>query len=194
MSSATPSTAQFALPDESATARLGALLAAALRAAEPAILQHGFVLTLSGDLGAGKTALVRACLRAFGVEGSIKSPTFTLLEPYVVSRLNFYHFDFYRFDGSKKSGADNADEFTDAGFRELFGPGNVCAVEWPERAKGALPTPDLDVTLNVAGNGRVALLVARSEGGAACLQSVQTSWEGPAQPPSQASPATGGAG
>lgn len=187
MSSATLSTAQFALPDESATARLGALLAAALRAAEPAILQHGFVLALSGDLGAGKTALVRACLRAFGVEGSIKSPTFTLLEPYVVSRLNFYHFDFYRFGNN----ADDADEFTDAGFRELFGPGNVCAVEWPERAKGALPTPDLDVTLNVAGNGRVATLVARSEGGAACLQSVQTSWEGPAQPPA---PATGGAG
>lgn len=176
MPSPSLATAEFALPDEASTARLGALLADALRSAEAHVAQHGFVLALSGDLGAGKTALVRACLRAFGVEGPIKSPTFTLLEPYVVSRLNFYHFDFYRFGDAASGDNSSADEFTDAGFRELFGPGNVCAVEWPERAKGALPTPDLDVTLNVAGDGRVATLVARSEGGAACLQSVQTSW------------------
>ncbi len=179
MSASLP-TVQFALPDESATARLGAVLAETLRANEPRIAQHGFVLTLSGDLGAGKTALVRACLRALGVEGPIKSPTFTLLEPYVVSRLNFYHFDFYRFGsgavGHNAEHTGGADEFTDAGFRELFGPGNVCAIEWPERAKGALPTPDLAVTLNVAGDGRVVSLVARSEDGAACLQSVQTRW------------------
>lgn len=165
-------TARFRLRDESFTARLGALLAQALLAERARIDAHGFVIALSGDLGAGKTALVRACLRELGVEGPVKSPTFTLLEPYVVSSLNFYHFDFYRF-GSPV-------EFADSGFRELFGPGTVCAVEWPERAVGALPTPDLDVTLNVVDEGRMATLLARSEGGVACLQHVRTGWAGQA--------------
>jgi tRNA threonylcarbamoyladenosine biosynthesis protein TsaE len=161
-------TAQFHLRDESDTARFGALIAHALLAQRARIEAEGLFLALSGDLGAGKTALVRACLRELGVEGPVKSPTFTLLEPYVVSSLNFYHFDFYRFGG--------AEEFTNSGFRELFGPGNICAVEWPERAVGALPTPDLDVTLNVAGEGRDIALLARSEGGVACLQDVRTGW------------------
>ncbi len=173
------SAAQFALRDESFTARLGALLARALMAERASIDAAGFVIGLSGDLGAGKTALVRACLRELGVQGPVKSPTFTLLEPYVVSSLNFYHFDFYRF-GSPA-------EFADSGFRECFGPGTVCAVEWPERAVGALPTPDLDVTLNVAGEGRIASLVARSESGVACLQHVRTGWaDQEAQPSSSA--------
>ena len=161
-------TVQLRLPDESFTARLGALIARALIAERARVDANGFVLGLSGDLGAGKTALVRACLRELGVAGPVRSPTFTLLEPYVVSSLNFYHFDFYRFG--------NPDEFADSGFRELFGPGTVCAVEWPERAGGALPTPDLDVTLNVADEGRIATLLARSEGGVACLQHVRTGW------------------
>jgi tRNA threonylcarbamoyladenosine biosynthesis protein TsaE len=160
----------FYLRDEPATARLGALLAQALLAERAAVEAHGFTVTLSGDLGAGKTTLVRACLRELGVTGPVKSPTFALLEPYVISSLNFYHFDFYRFG--------NPEEFVDSGFRELFGPGTVRAIEWPERAVGRLPTPDLEVTLNidVEDEARRVALLARSELGAACLQRVRTGW------------------
>jgi len=157
-----PAPVTLTLADESATVALGRALAGALADLEPAIALHGFALWLSGDLGAGKTTLVRAVLRALGVAGPVKSPTFSLLEPYVVSSLNFYHFDFYRFS--------NPSEFDAAGFRELFGPGNVCLVEWPERAQARLPTPDLTVTLHVMDDGRVARCVAVSKAGARCLQ------------------------
>jgi tRNA threonylcarbamoyladenosine biosynthesis protein TsaE len=152
------------LPDEAATARLGTALAAAIDAERQTIESAGLTLGLSGGLGAGKTSIVRALLRALGVSGAVKSPTFSLLEPYVVSRLNFYHFDLYRF-------ADPA-EFDAAGFREFFGPGSVCAVEWPERAGGHLPAPDLSLTLRVEGVGRRAELVAGTELGAQCLDRV----------------------
>lgn len=159
----------FFLADEAATAQLGNTLAAALLANQTAVAERGCVLGLSGDLGAGKTALVRALLRALGVQGPVKSPTFSLLEPYVVSSLNFYHFDFYRF-------SDPA-EFASAGFRELFGPGSVCAVEWPERVSGALPTADLLLTLQVKDAGREAQLVAQTELGTACLNHVLDRWK-----------------
>ncbi|MCX8114568.1 MAG: tRNA (adenosine(37)-N6)-threonylcarbamoyltransferase complex ATPase subunit type 1 TsaE [Burkholderiaceae bacterium] len=161
--------AHFELADEAATARLGALLAHALRKQRASIEANGFVIGLSGDLGAGKTALVRAMLRALGETGPVKSPTFALLEPYVVSSLNFYHFDFYRF-------AD-PEEFTAAGFRELFGPGAVCAIEWPERARGALPTLDLALTLKVKGDGRGVDAAAYSATGAACLNEIAAAWK-----------------
>ena len=157
----------FLLPDESATAALGQALADALSARVAQIQGRGFALGLSGDLGAGKTALVRALLRRLGVTGPVKSPTFTLLEPYVVSSLNFYHVDFYRFSSAASEGSE---EFASAGFRELFAPGNVCAVEWPERAGHRLPTPDLLLTFKVEGDGRAVSAVANSELGQACLQ------------------------
>lgn len=160
--------AHFALADEAATARLAELIASALRTHRAWIEASGFVVGFSGDLGAGKTALVRAMLRALGETGPVKSPTFTLLEPYVVSSLNFYHFDFYRFT--------NPEEFAAAGFRELFGPGAVCAIEWPERARGALPTPDLALTLRVEGQGRAAGAAAYSATGAACLSEIAAAW------------------
>ena len=135
-------------------------------------LEIGDVVGISGDLGAGKTALVRALVRGLGVTGSVKSPTFTLLEPYVVSRLDFYHFDFYRFS--------EAAEFDLAGFRELFGPGRICAVEWPERAKGRLPTADLALTLQVKDDGRIAQCAAASDAGVQCLQEVMRTMQAPA--------------
>jgi len=162
-----PVGAQLELPDESATAQLGKLLARALLYERNRIEASGCVLGLSGDLGAGKTSLVRAVLREMGVEGAIKSPTFALLEPYVVSRLNFHHFDFYRFT--------RPDEFRSAGFRELFGAGSIAAIEWPERAAG-LPTRDLSLALVVLGDGRHCTLAAHTELGVACLQSVIASW------------------
>ena len=134
-----------------------------------AIRAAGLQINLSGDLGAGKTALVRAMLHALGVAGPVKSPTFALLEPYTVSSLNFYHFDFYRL----KEPA----EFWSAGFREFFGPGCIRAIEWPERAGSRLPTADISITLTVEGDGRLATIGTASELGEACLSSAMAEFQ-----------------
>jgi tRNA threonylcarbamoyladenosine biosynthesis protein TsaE len=156
--------AEFALADEDATARLGQALARAVQGAAPAIARQGLVVALSGDLGAGKTSVVRAMLRTLGVTGTVRSPTFTLVEPYVVSSLNFYHFDFYRLV--------DPEEFSSAGFRDMFGPASVCLVEWPDRAAGSLPAADLRIALRVADLGRQATVMAATELGDACLQRI----------------------
>ena len=141
------------LPYEAATLRLGAALAVGV---EP-----GRTLFLSGDLGAGKTTLVRGLLRALGVAGRVKSPTYPLVELYRLSRLHFYHFDFYRFK--------NEAEWLDSGFREYFNAQSACVVEWPERAGALLPAPTLAIQLEVAGTGRRARLSAPSPAGAGWL-------------------------
>ena len=151
------------LRDAEATDIFGRSLAAAMVMHLDAIRAAGFQINLSGDLGAGKTALVRAILHALGITGTVKSPTFALLEPYTVSSLDFYHFDFYRL---KEPG-----EFGGTGFRELFGPGRICAVEWPERAGPRLPTADISITLTVDGDGRAAAISTASELGQTCLSS-----------------------
>ena len=152
------------LRDVAATDALGNALAAAIEKSIDDVVAHGLQINLAGDLGAGKTALVRAVLHRLGVAGPIKSPTFALLEPYIVSSLDFYHFDFYRLNDPL--------EFEDAGFRELFGPGRICAVEWPERAAGHLPKADISITLTVDGDARQALISAGSELGETCLKLV----------------------
>jgi tRNA threonylcarbamoyladenosine biosynthesis protein TsaE len=123
------------------------------------------VVTLSGDLGAGKTTLVRGCLRACGWPGPVKSPTYTLVEHYAFSSLYFYHFDFYRF-------ADPS-EWETAGFADCFRDDAVCVIEWPERVAGRLPPPDLALTLAHRADpfttGRQLALVAGTERGERCL-------------------------
>ena len=156
---------EFDLPDEDATRRLGAALAAALRTHLPAIAAEGLVVGLSGELGAGKTALTRATLRALDVSGPVKSPTFTLLEPYALSSINFYHFDFYRFESPR--------ELDDAGLRECFGAHALCLVEWPEKAGAKLPAADLTLAMYVAGSGRRVEVFAATEAGKACLDSIR---------------------
>jgi len=145
------------LPDEAATAALGAALARAL--------QPGLVIHLHGDLGAGKTALTRALLHAAGHAGTVKSPTYTLSEPYKVmldgKPLNVIHYDLYRMS--------SPEEFLDAGFREDFDGRNVCIVEWPEKGEPVLPPPDVRVLLSVSGHGREVELQALSELGLLCL-------------------------
>src|SRR5690349_19450354 len=136
--SAEESMRDLSLPDEAATLALGAALARGLA--------PGRVLHLRGELGAGKTTLARGLLRALGVEGRVKSPTYTLVELYPLSSLNLYHFDFYRFTDES--------EWLSAGFRDYFNPDCACIVEWPERAGGRLPPPDLSLALQFDGDGR----------------------------------------
>jgi tRNA threonylcarbamoyladenosine biosynthesis protein TsaE len=129
------------------------------------LLEPGMVIHLRGDLGAGKTTLARGLLRGLGYEGRVKSPTFTLLEPYKFSRLNLYHFDFYRFL--------DPEELDDAGFREYFNPQSACLIEWPEKAPD-LPPADIDITLDPAPEGRAVTLTAQTEIGRRCLDSLKT--------------------
>jgi tRNA threonylcarbamoyladenosine biosynthesis protein TsaE len=143
------------LPDEAATLQLGAGLA---KGAAP-----GRVLHLRGDLGSGKTTLVRGLLRALGQPGRVKSPTYTLVELYSVSSLNLYHFDFYRFK-------DRA-EWLNSGFRDYFNPDSICIVEWPERAGDLLSPPDVEVRLEFDGAARMAFFKTNSESGRAWLSS-----------------------
>lgn len=142
--------------DEAATLRLGAALASGTR--------PGLALHLHGDLGSGKTTLVRGLLRALGCAGRVKSPTYTLVELYTISSLNLYHFDFYRFK--------DRDEWLNSGFRDYFNPGSVCVVEWPERAGDLLSPPDLEIRLEFDGAGRAASLLAHSDAGRSWLSSV----------------------
>lgn len=132
----------------------------ALGGALAPLIGPGMVLHLRGDLGAGKTTLSRGILRGLGHQGRVKSPTFTLLEPYKFSRLNLYHFDFYRFL--------DAQELLDSGFREYFNPQSACLIEWPEHAPG-LPPADLDIALSPSGDGRTAEITAHTEVGRRCL-------------------------
>jgi tRNA threonylcarbamoyladenosine biosynthesis protein TsaE len=141
------------LSDEAATCALGARLA---RAIVP-----GLSIYLRGELGSGKTTLARGLLRGLGYAGRVKSPTYTLVELYPISRLNLYHFDFYRFKDPK--------EWRDAGFGEYFNGASVCLVEWPEKAAGLLPVADLDIAFEFASDGRDLSIRAGTESGKACL-------------------------
>ena len=145
------------LPDPAASEALGAALA-------PGVAP-GRVVHLRGDLGAGKTTVVRGGLRALGHEGKVKSPTYTLVEPYALSRLHLYHFDFFRL---KDSAA-----WKDSEFREYFGPHAACLVEWPERVGAALGAPDLELRLEFAPVGRRALLSSHTPAGEAWLSSLR---------------------
>lgn len=176
----------FALADEAASNAFGERFAWAIESvrelqqaprqntpqATPGTEAHqafqGLQVQLVGDLGAGKTTLVRATLRGLGHTGRVRSPTYTLVEPYVLERpageLALYHFDLYRF-------TDPA-EWADAGFREYFDSGAICLVEWPQRAGRLLGVPDLVFALDLdhAGEGRVLVARAYSESGKACLE------------------------
>ena len=150
---------ELRLADEAATARAGAALARGL----PDLSREGLLVALSGELGSGKTTLARALLRALGVQGAVRSPTFTLVEPYATARCFVHHLDLYRLDGS-------AAALEGIGFRDLRGQPGLVLVEWPERAGAGLGMPDLDVTLAHEGNGRRISLLARTPGGQGLLE------------------------
>ena len=121
------------LESEAATINLGRLLAPALDAAG--------VIFLSGGLGAGKTTLCRGLLRGLGYYGAVKSPTFTIVEPYELERGSVYHFDLYRLA--------HPDELDYLGAEDYFAAEALCLIEWPERGAGFLRMPDLELTLTV---------------------------------------------
>ncbi|MDE1892130.1 MAG: tRNA (adenosine(37)-N6)-threonylcarbamoyltransferase complex ATPase subunit type 1 TsaE [Betaproteobacteria bacterium] len=128
-------------------------------------LYPGLVVTLEGELGAGKTTLTRGVLQGLGYLGRVKSPTYPILETYSLSRLYFYHFDFYRIY--------DKNELEDSGFRENFGGSGVCFVEWPEKAQGWLPSVDIGIKIKILADKREFTVVALSEAGGLCLEKWQ---------------------
>jgi tRNA threonylcarbamoyladenosine biosynthesis protein TsaE len=147
------------LPDAETQGALGARLAG--------LLPPRLMVTLAGDLGTGKTTLVRGLLRGLGHSGPVRSPTFTLVEPYELDRVRVYHLDLYRL-------AD-PEELEYLGLRDMAGEEAVLLVEWPERGAGALPPVDLAVTLHYQPPGRRLVLTARSRTGARLLESLAAS-------------------
>jgi tRNA threonylcarbamoyladenosine biosynthesis protein TsaE len=147
-------------PDETATHLFAASLAA-----QPA-LRHAFI-ALHGDLGAGKTTFVRHLLQSLGVTGRIKSPTYAVVESYSLDGFEVWHFDFYRFSDPR--------EWEDAGFRDIFASPGLKLAEWPEKAVGMLPTPDMDIHIRTANDTeREVTLTAHTATGLALLQAVPT--------------------
>jgi tRNA threonylcarbamoyladenosine biosynthesis protein TsaE len=131
------------LPDDAATRALGASLAKQLA--------PGWIVTLSGQLGAGKTTLVQGLLAALGETKRVRSPTYTLVESYSPPGWTVHHFDLYRFD--------HAADWNDAGLQDLIDEQAVALIEWPERAAEALPPSDLRIALAITERGREAQLV-----------------------------------
>jgi tRNA threonylcarbamoyladenosine biosynthesis protein TsaE len=148
---------QFTLMDAAATDALGSCLAHQLT--------PGLIIYLQGDLGAGKTSLTRALLHAAGYVGHVKSPTYTLAEPYEVvianQKITIMHFDLYRMS--------SPEEFLEAGFRDVFTASTIAIIEWPEKGAQVLPPADVEVFFSVAGEGRLVELRALSEKGQVCL-------------------------
>ena len=146
------------LADEAATLAFGAQLARELA--------PGLTFYLEGDLGAGKTTLVRGLLRALGYAGRVKSPTYTLAETYSLPAFELYHYDLYRLHDPR--------EWLDAGFRDVIGGQAVSLIEWPEKAAGWLPPPDVIIRLTIADEAREVECEAASPRGAHYLETCCT--------------------
>lgn len=151
----------FYLKDEADTVALGAALAE--------ILEKGLGIHLKGDLGTGKTTLTRAMLRATGYQGRVKSPTYTLAEPYEITlhgeKVSLMHFDLYRMGC--------AEEFLDAGFRDTFDQTTIRIIEWAEKADSLLEPPDIIVSLSIKDDGRQVEISSESDKGRNCLNRLQ---------------------
>ena len=145
------------LNDELATVAMGKQVAA--------IIEQGAVIYLHGDLGAGKTTFTRGVVQGFGHTGKVKSPTYTLVEPYELERANVYHFDLYRLG--------DPEELEFMGIRDYFSPQAICVVEWPEKGGEFIPVPDLDITLSYVGDERKIVINSASERGAAIVDKLK---------------------
>lgn len=149
---------QVQLNDEVAHVAFGEVLGQALKG-------HGRVY-LEGDLGAGKTTLTRGILRAYGYQGAVKSPTYTLVEPYELGEQRIYHLDLYRL-------AD-PEELEFIGGRDVLADDALCLIEWPSRGEGWLPAADLRIQLSVAEQGRTAQLIVGSPLGQRVLEQLES--------------------
>lgn len=145
------------LENDAATETLGALLAQCAR--------DGGLIFLRGVLGAGKTTTARGLLQALGHQGKVKSPTYTLVEPYEQLDPVTYHFDLYRLG--------DAEELEFMGFRDFLRAEALCLVEWPEKGAGWLGTPDLELELQPQGQVRLARYRAQTERGAAMAEALK---------------------
>lgn len=144
---------EFKLPGEADTRALGAQLG-------KAAMQPPLIVTLAGELGAGKTTLVRGLLQGLGYQGKVVSPTYTLMEPYSAGDLNLLHLDLYRIS--------HPEELEFLGIRDRLAD-SVLLVEWPANGAGFLPQADVAVELAVSGRGRIARIQAGTPRGAALL-------------------------
>lgn len=148
----------LALADEQATLAEGARFANTLTS--------GLTVYLHGDLGAGKTTLVRGLLLQLGHVGKVKSPTYTLVEPYEIEinhiNIQVYHFDLYRFI--------DEEEWDAAGFRDYFNPHAICLIEWPEKAGNLIPQADIDVFIRITQSAREITYIANTNEGEKCLE------------------------
>jgi tRNA threonylcarbamoyladenosine biosynthesis protein TsaE len=144
------------VPEVADMEALGARLAASLGKVR--------LVYVHGPLGAGKTTLVRGLLRALGHLGAVKSPTFTLVEPYELRGLPVYHFDLYRLN--------DPEELEFLGMRDYLHGEGVCVVEWAERAQGVLPAPDIDVMIQATEKGRMVRIAAHTDSGNALLNAL----------------------
>lgn len=140
-------------PDEAATMAFGRELALVLEQSP----NLGVVIYLNGDLGAGKTTLCRGLMRGFSYKGAVKSPTFTLVEPYELSVFNVYHFDLYRLSVPE--------EFEYLGIDDYFKTENICLIEWASRGGAFVPNADLEIELTYEAGGRQSFCVSGSEKG-----------------------------
>jgi tRNA threonylcarbamoyladenosine biosynthesis protein TsaE len=153
----TVSSLTLTAPDENAMVARGANLAA--------VAAPGLVIYLSGDLGMGKTTLSRGFIQSLGHPGAVKSPTYTLVEPYELGGQQVYHFDLYRLG--------DPEELEFMGIRDYFNGEAMCLVEWPARGEGALPPADIRIKIEREGSGRRLLLCADTPLGRGVLEQMQ---------------------